>query len=121
MIWPQNYNPLDHLALSSLVAALPVVVLLGLLAFWHVRTQVAALAGLIVAAIVAIGVYHMPASLAAAAALNGAAFGLFPIGWIVLNAMFIYNLSVETGQFALLQRQVANLSADRRIQALLIA
>jgi lactate permease len=121
MHWSQNYDPLGQLALSSLVAALPVVVLLGLLAFWHVRTQIAALAGLLVAAAIAIGVYGMPAELAGMAALHGAAFGLFPIGWIVLNAMFIYQLSVETGQFAVLQRQVASLSNDRRIQALLIA
>jgi len=106
---------------SALLAALPVVTLLGLLAFWHVRAQIAALAGLLVALGVAIFVYHMPAALAAAAAGYGAAFGLFPIGWIILNAIFIYSLTVETGQFAVLQKQVATMSADRRIQALLIA
>jgi lactate permease len=121
MTWSQNYDPFDSLVLSSLVAALPVVVLLGLLAFWHVRAQLAALAGLLVAAGIAVLVYHMPAELAGMAALNGAAFGLFPIGWIVLNAMFVYNLSVETGQFAFLQKQIAAVSGDRRIQALLIA
>ncbi|HQW27875.1 MAG TPA: L-lactate permease, partial [Verrucomicrobiales bacterium] len=121
MIWSQNYNPLDSLTLSSLVAALPIVTLLGLLAFWHVRAQVAALAGLAVALLIALLVYRMPAMTAGMAAVNGAAFGLFPIGWIVLNAMFVYNLSVETGQFAVLQRQIASVSGDRRIQALLIA
>ncbi|MEZ5385792.1 MAG: L-lactate permease [Prosthecobacter sp.] len=121
MTWSQNYDPLGSLILSSLVAALPVVVLLGLLAFWHVRAHLAALAGLLVAAGIAIFVYHMPAQLAGMAAVNGAAFGLFPIGWIVLNAMFVYNLSVETGQFAVLQKQIAGVSSDRRIQALLIA
>src|SRR6185436_353987 len=70
---------------------------------------------------VALTVYHMPAQLIAAAALNGVAFGLFPIGWILLNAIFIYNLSVESGQFAVLQRQLSGVSRDRRIQALLIA
>ena len=121
MTWSQNYDPLGNLSLSSLVAAVPVVVLLGLLAFWHVRAHFAAGAGLLAALGIAIFVYGMPAALAGMAALNGAVFGLFPIGWIVLNAMFVYNLSVETGQFAVLQRQIASVSGDRRIQALLIA
>lgn len=121
MVWSHNYNPLGHLPLSAAVAALPVVVLLGLLAFWHVRAQYAALAGLLTAAVIAAGVYHMPLPLIAAAAAYGTAFGLFPISWIILNAIFIYQLSVQTGQFLVLQRQVASLSQDRRIQALLIA
>ena len=121
MTWPQNYSPLGSVGLSALVAALPVITLLGLLAFWHVRAQLAALAGLLVAAAIAIFVYHMPSRLTLAAVGYGAAFGLFPIGWIILNAIFIYNLTVETGQFAVLQRQVAGVSGDRRIQALLIA
>lgn len=121
MHWTHHYDPLGNLIFSSLVAAVPVVVLLGLLAFWHVRAQIAALAGLVAALGIAILVYHMPAPLAGMAAVNGALFGLFPIGWIVLNAMFVYNLSVETGQFAVLQRQIASVSSDRRIQALLIA
>ncbi len=121
MIWSQNYAPLGSLIFSALVASLPVVTLLGLLAFWHVRAQIAAAAGLVVALGVAVFVYQMPVALAGMAALSGAAFGLFPIGWIVLNAMFVYNLSVATGQFAVLQLQIARVSGDRRIQALLIA
>jgi lactate permease len=121
LTWPQHYAPLGTIGLSTVVAVLPVATLLGLLAFWHVRAHVAALAGLGVAATIAVAVYGMPVPLALASAAYGAAFGLFPIGWIILNAIFVYGLSVETGQFAVLQRQVAGLSADRRIQALLIA
>lgn len=121
MIWSQNYAPLGSVGVSALIAALPVVTLLGLLAIWRVRPQIAALAGLLVAAAIALFAYHMPAPLTLAAAFYGAAFGLFPIGWIILNAIFIYNLSVETGQFAILQQQLSGVSRDRRIQALLIA
>jgi lactate permease len=121
MTWSQNYTPLaDSIALSAVVAALPVVTLLALLAFWHVRAHLAALAGLLVAAAMAIAVYGMPVTLTLASAGYGAAFGLFPIGWIVLNAIFIYNLSVETGGFKALQDRMSNLSDDRRIQALMI-
>ncbi len=121
MTWTQNYDPLGNSTLSALVSTLPVITLLGLLAFWHVRAQFAAMAGLIVAAGLAIFVYQMPVQLTTAAAAYGAAFGLFPIGWIILNALFIYHLSVHTGQFSVLQQQVAGVSQDRRIQALLIA
>ncbi len=120
-VWSQNYAPVVNVGVSALVAMLPVVTLLGLLAFWHVRAHLAAIAGLAVALVIAIFVYHMPAELALASSALGAAYGMFPIGWIILNAIFIYSLSVETGQFAILQRQVAGVSRDRRIQALLIA
>lgn len=121
MNWIQNYNPLDNLLLSSLVAALPVVILLGLLAIWHVRAHIAALIGLGAAMMVAITIYGMPTTLALAAAANGAAFGLFPIGWIVLTAIFVYDITVETGQFEIVKQTIAGLAEDRRIQVLLIA
>ena len=122
MTWSQNYSPLvDSIGLSALVAAVPVVTLLALLAFWHVRAHLAALVGLLAAAGIAIGIYGMPAKLTLASAGYGAAFGLFPIGWIVLNAIFIYSLSVETGGFKVLQDRMSGLSNDRRIQALMIA
>jgi lactate permease len=120
MTWTQTYTPLGSLALSALVAALPVVVLLGLLAR-HVRAHVAALAGLAAALLVAIAVYGMPAGLAIAAAGNGAAYGLFPIGWIVLCAIFVYDVTVATGQFEVVKATVAGLADDRRVQALLVA
>jgi lactate permease len=121
MPWPQNYEPLDGLLPSALVASIPVVVLLALLGIWHVRAHFAALAGLISAALVAILVFKMPPQMCAASAGMGAMFGLFPIGWIVLNAIFIYQLSVETGQFEVCKQHIAGLAGDRRIQALLIA
>jgi lactate permease len=119
--WTQIYNPLGNLLISALVAAIPVVVLLGLLAFFHVRAHLAALAGLAASLLVAIAVYGMPAPLALAAAANGAAFGLFPIGWIVLCAIFLYDITIATGTFENVKHSIAGLADDRRIQALLIA
>ena len=121
MPWSQIYAPVGGILTSALIAAIPVVVLLGLLAFWHVRAHLAAIIALGVAVAVAVFVYGMPLSLATASAGYGAAFGLLPIGWLILNAVFIYQLSVETGQFAVLQKQITGVSGDRRIQALLIA
>jgi lactate permease len=120
MPWSQIYTPLGNLLVSALVASLPVVVLLGLLAFWHVRAHLAALAGLASALLVAIVVYGMPVPLALAAAGNGLAYGLFPIGWIVLSAIFMYDLTVMTGKFEIIKQTIAGLASDRRIQALLI-
>lgn len=121
MNWTQVYSPLGGVFISALVASLPVVILLGLLAIFHVRAHIAALVGLGTSLLVAIAVYGMPPVLAGAAALNGAAFGLFPIGWIVLNAIFVYDITIETGKFEVVKGTIAGLAADRRIQALLIA
>jgi lactate permease len=121
MNWTQNYYPLGSLLLSALVASLPVVILLGLLAFFHVKAHYAALAGLAASLLIAILTYGMPTSLAVASALNGAAFGLFPIGWIVLNAIFVYDITVTTGKFETIKHTITGLARDRRIQALLIA
>ncbi|WP_438481124.1 L-lactate permease [Oleiharenicola lentus] len=122
MTWTQNYTPfLDSLTASTVIAALPVVVLLALLAFFHVRAYWAALAGLGAVLAAAIFIYHMPVKLAGAAAAYGALYGLLPIGWIVLNVVFLYDITVKTGQFEIVKQSIANLSADRRIQALLIA
>jgi lactate permease len=121
-VWEQRYEPVaDNLALSALVAALPVIVLLGLLGLLRVRAHYAALAGLATAFLVALLVYEMPAPMAMAALANGALFGLFPIGWIVVTAMFVYDLTVKTGQFELVKDSIAGMASDRRIQVLLIA
>ncbi len=121
MTWTQAYYPLGNLLVSAAVAALPVLVLLGLLAFFRARAHTAALAGLASAMLVAIFVYGMPTPLAVAAAANGAAFGLFPIGWIVLWAIFVYDITVDTGQFEIVKQTIAGIASDRRLQALLIA
>jgi lactate permease len=122
MTWTQNYIPVaGNLLLSTLVAAIPVVVLLGLIAFFHVRAHVAALVGLATALLIAVFVYGMPARLAGMSAVYGAAFGLLPIGWIVLCAIFVYDITVHTGQFEVVKHTIAGLADDRRIQALLIA
>ncbi len=119
--WQQNYDPIGHWLLSTLVAALPVVVLLGTLALGHVKAHYAALAGLATALLTAILGFHMPARLAATTAVYGAGYGLFPIGWIVLNVIFMYQLTVESGQFHILQHSLTGITQDRRLQLLLIA
>ena len=119
--WSQVYSPLGSLGPSALVAALPVVVLLALLGVWHVRAHFAALAGLASAAAIAIAVFGMPPQLAFAAIGDGAIYGLFPIGWIVLNAIFVYSVTMETGTFATVRESVVSIAEDRRLQALLVA
>src|SRR5215216_3288980 len=120
MPWQQVYKPVgDNLLASTLVAAIPVVVLLGLLAFFHVRAHVAALVALAVSLGIAVFVYGMPAKLAGMAAVNGAAYGLFPIGWIVLCAIFVYDITVKTGKFEEVRHTIAGLAVVRRIQLLL--
>ena len=120
-VWAQNYDPFHHQLLSTLVAAVPVVVLLGAIAVFHLRSHIAALLGLTLALGLAIWVCGMPADAAAATALYGAAFGLFPIGWIILNVMFLYQLTVERGLFAILRDSLARVAPDARVQLILIA
>jgi lactate permease len=121
MPWVQVYDPLGSPWLSTLAAALPIVLLLFTLGVLEWKAHLAALAGLLSALAVSIAIYGMPVSSALATAAYGAAYGLLPIGWIIVNAVFLYNLTVATGQFEIVKSSVANLSADRRIQALLIA
>jgi lactate permease len=121
MPWLQVYDPLHSPLASTVVAALPIVVLLGTLAFLRTSARTAALLGLATALLVAVGVIGMPAGLAVRAALLGAAYGLFPIGWIVLNVIFLYQLTYERGLFAVLQQSIGALARDRRLQLLLVA
>ncbi len=119
--WPQNYDPLGNAFLSTLVAALPVVVLLGAIAWLEIKIHLAALLGLGVALAVALVAFHMPVDAALATAGYGAAYGLFPIGWIILNLIFLYQLTVDKGLFAVLRGSLANLAPDPRVQLVLIA
>src|ERR671933_949293 len=121
-MFEQIYEPVaGSLALSTLVALIPIAVLFVLLAILRVAAQWASLASLAVALVIAVLVYGMPIGLALNSALFGAAFGLFPIVWIVINAIFIYNVIVETGLFETIRDSLAGLSNDRRIQVVLIA
>jgi lactate permease len=120
-MWNQVYNPLTNEWLSTLVAALPVVVLLVLIASGKVKAHIAAVVALVVAICVAIGVFTMPTGHALRASVLGLVSGFFPIGWIVLNVIFLYRLCVKKGTFELLQRTIGGVSTDRRIQLLLIA
>ncbi len=119
--WDQGYDPTGHWLISTLIASLPVVVLLGSLAFGHAKAHYAALMGLATALLVAIFAFHMPGRMAAVTAVYGMGYGLFPIGWIVLNVIFMYQLTVETGRFKVLQHSMTGITQDRRLQLLLIA
>ena len=121
LMWNQVYNPLGNAALSTLVAALPVVTLLVLIASGKVKAHVAALIALLVAILVAVILFTMPAGLAIRASILGAVIGFFPIGWIVLNVIFMYRLTVEKGAFETLQQTIGGVTTDRRLQLLLIA
>jgi lactate permease len=121
MEWTQNYDPFHSIFLSTAVAALPVVVLLTSIAVLGIRIHIAAIAGLAVAMGVAIGGFGMPFKMAGATAIYGAAYGLFPIGWIILNLIFLYQLTVDKGHFDTLRASLAQLAPDPRVQVILIA
>ncbi len=120
-MWNQVYNPLANEWLSTLVAAVPVVVLLTLIASGKVKAHIAAVIALIAAICIAIWGFTMPTGLALRASVLGLVSGFFPIGWIVLNVIFLYRLAVEKGTFELLQRTIGGVTPDRRLQLLLIA
>src|SRR5579862_2350673 len=121
-MWQQTYTPVgDRLGLSALVAAVPVFMLLFLLGIKRKPAWMAAMAGLAAAAAVALAVYGMPVSHLLGAVTYGAAFGLFPIGWVVFAAILLYRVTLESGKFEIVKNSVGHLTEDRRLQALLIA
>src|SRR5471032_1846158 len=120
-MWDQVYNPFNNAVLSTVAAALPVVTLLVLIASNKVKAHIAAVIALIVANLIAIFIFTMPAGMSIRASVLGAVTGFFPIGWIVLNVIFLYRLTVERGAFATLQTTIGGVTEDRRLQLLLIA
>jgi lactate permease len=120
-MWNQVYDPLSNPVLSTAAAALPVVILLALIASGKVKAPVAAIVALLVAIAVAVYIFTMPVNLAVRASILGAVFGFFPIGWIILNVIFLYRLTVEKGAFQILQTTIGSVTGDRRLQLLLIA
>src|ERR1700716_3914723 len=120
-MWNQVYNPLGNATLSTIAAAIPVVTLLVLIASGKVKAHIAAIIAVILTNLIAIFIFSMPAGMSIRASLLGIVAGFFPIGWIVLNVIFLYRIPVATGQFELLKRAVGGVTEDRRLQLLLIA
>src|SRR5215213_4907171 len=119
--WRQVYDPFANPVLSTIAAAVPVITLLALIASGKVKAHLAAVIALVAAIVVAVVLFTMPSGLALRVTLLGAVTGLFPIGWIILNVMFLYRLTVEKGWFQTLQQSIGDITADRRLQLLLIA
>ena len=121
MVWQQIYNPFGNMIISTALAAIPVIVMLGALGFFHIKAHIAAGMGLVAALLVAVFAYGMPVDMAGRAALLGGFTGLLPIGWIVLNIIFLHQLTEQNGSFKVLQDSLSGITEDRRIQLLLIA
>ncbi len=122
MQWHQNYSAVGgNLLLTALVVAIPIFFLFWALAIKRMRGYLAGILTLLIANVIAVIVYQMPVSAALSASALGVVTGLFPIGWIILTAVFLYNLTVESGQFEVIKSSISSLSTDRRLQALLIA
>src|SRR6476620_254503 len=119
--WLQNYDPLGNAVLSTMLAALPIIVLLSSIALFKLRIHFAAILGLAIALFVALFIYRMPVKAAIASTIYGGAYGLFPIGWIIINLIFLYQLTVNKGLFTVIRRHLATIAPDPRIQVILIA
>jgi lactate permease len=119
--WTQDYDPLNSWPLSTAVSALPVVTLFFVLVVLKKRVWVSALCGMLMAVILALAVFRMPATMVGTAGLLGVIFGLFRIAWIIIASIFLYNIAVETGQFQVMKESIASLSSDKRLQLILIA
>ncbi len=120
-VWSQIYDPLGNIFASAFLAIIPALLLLVLIAVFNVRIHLAALIALVACLALAVGFYHMPVAYAAAGTAYGAAYGIFPIGWLVLNIIFVYQLTVQRGLFDIMRRSLARIAPDPRIQVVLIA
>ncbi len=121
MTWTQNYDPLHFWPLSTLLAAVPVLTLFFVLLVLKARVWVAAMAGMLMAIVLARVIFGMPGSVIAASCALGVQFGFFRIAWIIIASIFLYEIAVETGQFRVMKESIASLSSDKRLQLILVA
>src|ERR1700739_1275315 len=119
--WAQGYDRFGQRWLSNICAALPVVLLLGTLVIFRMKAHYAAFLGLVTAIVIASGLFHMPIKMISITAIYGACYGLFPIGWIILNVIYLYRMTLATGRFKVLQESMTGITQDTRLQLLLIA
>ena len=120
MVWSQTYNPAGALWLSALIAAIPLTIFFVGLAVLRLKGHVAGTVTVLAALVVAVLFYHMPALTALMAVVQGFLFGLWPIAWIIIGAVFLYKISVKTGQFEIIRASVVSITADQRLQMLMI-